>query len=129
MLTNQPPFPHVPQRGAPIEAHWYHYPPMTLPGTYMPLLMQPPLTNIQNWTPINPFNPADNSQSAIPEDQPPVEIPGQGMTTMEWGMTAIGGMADQTIFNQPPSAINVYDVARPGPSQMMNPCPDKLKYL
>ncbi|KAL7377824.1 hypothetical protein ABVT39_004855 [Epinephelus coioides] len=126
-LTNRPPFPYVPQGRAPIEAHWYQYTPMTSPGTYVPLLMQLPLTNIPNRTPVNPFNPADNSQHAMPEDQPPVEIPGQGMTTMEWGMTAIGGMADQTVFNQPPSAINMYDVARPGPSQMMNlweTCPD-----
>ncbi|KAL7396414.1 hypothetical protein ABVT39_005477 [Epinephelus coioides] len=109
-LTNRPPFPYVPQGGAPIDAHWYQYAPMTTPGTYMSPLMQPPLTNIPNWTPIKPFNPADNSQRALPEDQPPFEIPGQAMTTTEWGMTTKGGMADQTIFNQPPSVINVYDV-------------------
>ncbi|KAL7370536.1 hypothetical protein ABVT39_003488 [Epinephelus coioides] len=126
-LTNRPPFPYVPQGGAPIEAHWYQYAPMTSSGTYVPPLMQPPLTNIPNWTLINPFNPTDNSHCAMLEDQPPVEIPGQGMTMTEWGMTAIGGMADHTIFNQPPSAINMYDMAQPGPSQMMNPwetCPD-----
>ncbi|KAL7384354.1 hypothetical protein ABVT39_000613 [Epinephelus coioides] len=51
-LTNRPPFPYVPQGGAPIEAHWYQYAPMTSPGTYVPPLMQPPLTNIPNWTPM-----------------------------------------------------------------------------
>ncbi|KAL7383503.1 hypothetical protein ABVT39_011923 [Epinephelus coioides] len=75
-LTNQPPFPYVSQGGASIEAHWYQYTLMTSPGTYMPPLMRPPLTNIPNWTPINPFNPTDNSQRAMPEDQPPIEIPG-----------------------------------------------------
>ncbi|KAL7398208.1 hypothetical protein ABVT39_006061 [Epinephelus coioides] len=34
---------------------------MTSPVTYVPPLMQPPLMNILNWTPINPFNPADNA--------------------------------------------------------------------
>ncbi|KAL7404627.1 hypothetical protein ABVT39_017328 [Epinephelus coioides] len=120
-LTNRPPFPYVPQGGAPIEAHWYQYTPMTSPETYMPPLMQPPLMNIPPWIPINPFSPVDNSQRAMPEDQPRFEIPGQRMTTTECGMTAIGRLADQTIFNQPRSVTNVYDVAQPGPSHMMNP--------
>ncbi|KAL7393617.1 hypothetical protein ABVT39_013688 [Epinephelus coioides] len=55
-LTNRPPFPYVPQGGAPIEAHWYQYAPMTSPETYVPPLMQPPLTNNPPWIPINPFS-------------------------------------------------------------------------
>ncbi|XP_033465020.1 uncharacterized protein LOC117245648 [Epinephelus lanceolatus] len=60
--ADQPtPIPICAPRRSPIEAHWYQYALMTSPGTYVPPLMQQPLTNIPNWTPINPFNPADNT--------------------------------------------------------------------